>query len=137
MLKVNGCVELNGKIEMTLESQQNETTIDLINYNCTEKPNFSDSQIQIKTVYNNSECDQVSSKSTVSFNTLSVALNSVYICGNKKGGGLEKKYIFAIVFSVFGALILVALVVLFLKYNRKLFFEKRLKMIEKEISQQK
>ena len=131
-LNVTGCVELQGKIDLKLDSQQTDSTLQLINFNCTQVPSFSESQIVVTPNYQNSECDQISSKSIVSTTSLSVFLNSV---NNKCGkGGLKTKHIVAIVFSIFGAFVLVAVFILLFKFKERLLFKKKLRYVQKELT---
>ena len=95
-LLVNGCVSLNGDIEIVLDERpisDGDVSYNLISYNCSQQIKLSDSQVKLKTNYKDSQCDSISQKISNQQNTLSVSISSTL---NKNCGGKIsiKKFIF-------------------------------------------
>eukprot|EP01091_Cochliopodium_minus_P003239 TRINITY_DN1307_c0_g1_i1.p1 TRINITY_DN1307_c0_g1~~TRINITY_DN1307_c0_g1_i1.p1 ORF type:complete len:397 (-),score=80.29 TRINITY_DN1307_c0_g1_i1:127-1317(-) len=108
-LTVNGCVTLNGNISLVLEQkpQNGNTSILLLNYNCTQTLNFSSSQFTVKPTYRNNKCDRIGSTLNSKQNTLSVSLSST-LGSNCKG--LSTGAIVGIVIGAVGGSILIILI---------------------------
>ena len=86
---VNGCVSLNGSIELILyerPSNNEDIQVNLISYNCSTLLSLSESQIRLETNYPDNQCDSVSRKINNRPNSLSVSISSTLNknCGKKK-----------------------------------------------------
>ena len=88
VLNVTGCVSLNGNLSLLLnERPLNENSVEyqLISYNCTQTISISDSQVDLVTNYNQSNCDTTSKLLNNRPNSLSVSLSTTLNnkCGSK------------------------------------------------------
>ena len=78
-INVNGCVSLNGNIDLILDerpSNNQDFEIDLISYNCSTLLTLSDSQVRLETNYPNDQCDSISKKLKNQPNTLSISIST-------------------------------------------------------------
>ena len=89
VIDVNGCVSLNGIIELVLNerpSTNEDIEVNLVSYNCSTLLSLSESQVRLETNYPNNQCDSVSKTINNRPNSLSVSISSTLNknCGKKK-----------------------------------------------------
>jgi hypothetical protein len=126
-------VELNGTIEIRLNQQKNgEENYNLLNFNCTQQPKIKPEQIRVVANYENSNCDEIKNSFVSTPNTLSVTISSSVNsnCNNSLSIGV----IVAIVLSVFGLAVIVAVIGILIFLKRKSIFRKKIKVVDNELS---
>ena len=92
VIVVNGCVSLNGSIELLLNerpSNNEDIQVNLISYNCSTLLTLSESQVRLETNYPNNQCDSVSRKISNRPNSLSVSISSTL----NINCGIEEKFL--------------------------------------------
>ena len=77
-ITVNGCLSLNGNLSVILNEKPQDSNISIVlfNYNCTDTLNISDSQVTLKTDFQKSKCDKISSQLNNQPNTLLLTISS-------------------------------------------------------------
>ena len=144
-LFVNGCLSLHGNISVVLNEKPTSSnySLVLINYNCTDTLVVSDSQINLKTEFQSSKCDKISSQLNNQPNSLSLTVSTNFGKCNSfstiffiskfiliKGGGISKGAIFGIVFGILGGTILIILIIYYFKWKVDRDFENQMNRIE-------
>lgn len=130
---MTGCVNLEGNISLVLSERpsSNDFTVSLINYNCNETLDISDSQIDLKPDYKDSKCDKINTQINNNPNSLSLSISSSL--GSNCGKSISTGIIIAIVFGAVGVSIIVALTIYGLLKLRKKRTMDRLKSVENEM----
>ena len=129
-MSVNGCVTLNGNFDLVLSerpTKNQNVSLNLISYNCSQQASISDSQIKVSTNYNDSKCDSVVGSINNQPNTLSISLSATL---NKNCKGISKGAIIGIVVgTIFGTLVIILIAGL-IYWRRDIEFDKKLDEIQ-------
>ena len=130
-LVVSECVSLNGSLQILLNDRPNEgnSSFQLLSYNCSQSLNVSDSQIQVVSNYQNSECDKVNSYLNTQPNSLSISLSSSLDqnCKKKKN---NLPIILGVVFGILGGSLIVFSAIYYKHWKVNREFDKQMEGLE-------
>jgi hypothetical protein len=118
-LNVSGCIQIDGKIDLILQTRPSSgnTTLQIISYNCSQVTTIPNNQVSLIPQYYNSQCDQVSTQTISTQDSLSVSLITSQ---NAKCRGVNLGLIVGLTVGIpIGMILFVTALISFLRWKQK------------------